>query len=94
MFKNGRYIAVPYNPNLGGYAERLWDNYSSLLQSNEIYSKIEISYLFDKMAEDESVDAALTFRNVHNWINDGAKMQRSFLNKLIMFYALVIFWCC
>ena len=25
------------------------------------------------MAEDESVDAVLTFRNVHNWINDGAK---------------------
>ena len=73
MFKNGKYIVVPYNPNLGGYAERLWDNYSSLLQSNEIYSKIEISYLFDKLAEDESVDAVLTFRNVHNWINDGAK---------------------
>jgi len=70
MYEKGRYIVAPYNPNLGGYAERLWNSYSELLESNDVYSKVETTFLFDKLAEDNSVDAVLTFRNVHNWINN------------------------
>ena len=70
MYDRGRYIVAPYNPNLGGYAERLWNSYNELLKSNEVYSKVENVFLFDKLAEDDSVDAVLTFRNVHNWINN------------------------
>ena len=69
MYDKGRYIVAPYNPELGGYAERLWNSYNELLKSNEVYSKVETTFLFDKLAEDNSVDAVLTFRNVHNWIN-------------------------
>ena len=70
MYDKGRYIVAPYNPKLGGYAERLWNSYNELLKSNEVYSKVETTFLFDKLAEDNSVDAVLTFRNVHNWINN------------------------
>ena len=70
MYDKGRYIVAPYNPNLGGYAERLWKSYNEFLKSNDIYSKVETTFLFDKLAEDNSVDAVLTFRNVHNWINN------------------------
>ena len=70
MYDKGRYIVAPYNPNLGGYAERLWNSYSELLESNDVYSKVETTFLFDKLAKDNSVDAVLTFRNVHNWINN------------------------
>ena len=70
MYDKGRYIVAPYNPNLGGYAERLWKSYSEFLKSNDVYSKVETTFLFDKLAEDNSVDAVLTFRNVHNWINN------------------------
>jgi len=70
MYNKGRYIVAPYNPNLGGYAERLWKSYNEFLKSNDIYSKVETTFLFDKLAEDNSVDAVLTFRNVHNWINN------------------------
>ena len=45
-------------------------SYNELLNSNEVYSKVETTFLFDKLAEDNSVDAVLTFRNVHNWINN------------------------
>tara|TARA_S200000501_G_scaffold275579_1_gene259360 strand:- start:972 stop:1754 length:783 start_codon:yes stop_codon:yes gene_type:complete len=70
MYDKGRYIVAPYNPNLGGYAERLWKSYNEFLKSNDVYSKVETTFLFDKLAEDNSVDAVLTFRNVHNWINN------------------------
>ena len=70
MYDKGRYIVAPYNPKLGGYAERLWNSFNALLKSNEVYSKVETTFLFDKLAEDDSVDAVLTFRNVHNWINN------------------------
>ena len=70
MYDKGRYIVAPYNPNLGGYAERLWKSYNEFLKSNDIYSKVETTFLFDKLAEDNSVDAVLTFRNVHNWVNN------------------------
>ena len=70
MYDKGRYIVAPYNPNLGGYAERLWKSYNEFLKSNDVYSKVETTFLFDKLAEDNSVDAVLTFRNVHNWVNN------------------------
>ena len=70
MYDKGRYIVAPYNPKLGGYAKRLWNSYNELLKSNEVYSKVETIFLFDKLADDNSVDAVLTFRNVHNWVKD------------------------
>jgi predicted methyltransferase len=70
MYDKGRYIVAPYNPNLGGYAERLSKSYNEFLKSNDVYSKVETTFLFDKLAEDNSVDAVLTFRNVHNWVNN------------------------
>ena len=64
---------APYNPSLGGYAERLWNQYNDKLESNQVYEKVKISYLFGKISDDSSVDVVLTFRNVHNWLNEEAK---------------------
>ena len=73
MYDNGELIVAPYNPSLGGYAERLWNQYNDKLKSNQVYEKVKISYLFGKISDDNSVDAVLTFRNVHNWLNEEAK---------------------
>ncbi len=81
MYDKGRYIVAPYNPKLGGYAERLWNSYNELLKSNEVYSKVETTFLFDKLAEDNSVDAVLTFRNVHNWINNNDENARKIFKQ-------------
>ena len=81
MYDKGRYIVAPYNPKLGGYADRLWNSYNELLKSNEVYSKVETTFLFDKLAEDNSVDAVLTFRNVHNWINNNDENARKIFKQ-------------
>ncbi len=73
MYDYGELIAAPYNPSLGGYAERSFNNFKTKLDSDEVYKKVKISYIFEKIAEDNSVDAVLTFRNLHNWLNDDAK---------------------
>jgi len=73
MYDYGDLIATPYNPSLGGYAERSFNNFKAKLEGDEIYKKVKISYLFEKIAEDNSVDAVVTFRNLHNWLKDEAK---------------------
>lgn len=73
MYDYGELIAAPYNPSLGGYAERSFNNFKAKLDSDEVYKKVKISYIFEKIAEDNSVDAVLTFRNLHNWLKDDAQ---------------------
>jgi len=73
MYDEGRLITAPYNPALGDYAQRSFKNFVKKLKSDEVYKKVEIIYLFEKLAEDATVDAVLTFRNVHNWLDNNAK---------------------
>jgi predicted methyltransferase len=81
MYDYGKLIAAPYNPSLGGYAERSFNNYKAKLDSDETYKKVKISYIFENIAEDNSVDAVLTFRNLHNWLKDDAKNAKLIFNQ-------------
>ena len=64
----GKLIAAHHDPSLGKYYKRSRGNFEKKMQSDEIYSKVKIVNLGSKLSEDNSVDAVLTFRNLHNWL--------------------------
>tara|TARA_B100000945_G_scaffold317548_1_gene320610 strand:+ start:247 stop:1041 length:795 start_codon:yes stop_codon:yes gene_type:complete len=64
----GKLIAAHHDPSLGNYYKRSRGNFEKKMQSDEIYSKVKIVNLGSKLSEDNSVDAVLTFRNLHNWL--------------------------
>jgi len=70
LYNQGKLIAAAYDPNLSDYAKRSRESYEKKLKSKEIYNKVEIVNLFSKLSDDGSIDAVLTFRNVHNWIGE------------------------
>ena len=79
LYEEGTLIAAAYDPSLSDYAKRSREAYEKKLKSKEIYKKVEIVNLFGKLSEDESVDAVLTFRNVHNWLGeDGSEVKKVF----------------
>ena len=79
LYEEGILIAAPYDASLSDYAKRSRESYESKLKSKEIYSKVEVVNLFSKLSKDESVDAVLTFRNVHNWLGeDGSGAKKVF----------------
>ena len=43
-------------------------NFEKKIEENDLYEKVEIVDLNSELAEQNSVDAALTFRNLHNWL--------------------------
>ena len=51
------------------------------LNSKDIYEKVKIVDLFGKLAENETVDAVLTFRNVHNWLGEDGSGVKKYLNN-------------
>ena len=79
LYNQGKLIAAAYDPNLSDYAKRSRESYERKLKSKEIYNKVEIVNLFSKLSDDGSIDAILTFRNVHNWIgDDGSGVRKVF----------------
>ena len=79
LYNQGKLIAAAYDPNLSDYAKRSREAYERKLKSKEIYNKVEIVNLFSKLSDDGSIDAILTFRNVHNWL--GPQMDSIFANS-------------
>ena len=53
---------------MGGFAKRVRDSFEKKLSSNSIYDRVKVVSLNSKYSEENSVDAILTFRNLHNWI--------------------------
>ncbi len=43
-------------------------SFEKKIEENDLYEKVEIVDLNSELAEQNSVDAALTFRNLHNWL--------------------------
>jgi len=79
----GKLIAAHHDPSLGNYYKRSRGNFEKKMQSDEIYSKVKIVNLGSKLSEDNSVDAVLTFRNLHNWLRgDIEKVFRQSFNSL------------
>ena len=79
MYDEGELITAPYSASLSDYAKRSREAFEVKLNSKSIYEKVKIVDLFGKLAEDETVDAVLTFRNVHNWLGeDGSGVKKVF----------------
>ena len=79
MYDKGELITAPYSATLSDYAKRSREAFESKLNSKSIYEKVKIVDLFSKLAEDETVDAVLTFRNIHNWLGeDGSGVKKVF----------------
>ena len=53
-------------------------NFEKKISSEAIFNKVKIVDLTSKLSEPESVDAVLTFRNLHNWL--GPMMDKVFSN--------------
>ncbi|MBV06401.1 MAG: methyltransferase [Gammaproteobacteria bacterium] len=64
----GTLIAAHFNPDAGGYYKRGRENFEKKMNGNSIYGRVEIVNIDSTLADTESVDAVLTFRNLHNWL--------------------------
>ena len=64
----GTLIAAHFNPDAGGYYKRGRANFEKKMNTNPMYGRVEIVNIDSTLAEPNSVDAVLTFRNLHNWL--------------------------
>ena len=68
MYDEGRLITAVNDPSKGDYYKRSTNNFKEKLKSKDIFEKVEIVYLGSKLTDNETADAVLTFRNLHNWL--------------------------
>ena len=52
------------------YFKRSRANFEKKISDNPMYGRVEVVDLDSKLADENSVDAVLTFRNLHNWLGD------------------------
>ncbi|MBL1321821.1 MAG: class I SAM-dependent methyltransferase [Methylophaga sp.] len=77
----GQFIAAGFPQNAGPeWRQNMQHDYQQWLeQSPEFYDQVSVVELgppsYWKIAPDESVDAILTFRNVHNWLKGGYETE-------------------
>ena len=60
------------------YYRRGRANFEKKMSNNPMYGRVEIVDLYSELAEENSVDAVLTFRNLHNWL--GPNLDKIFSN--------------
>jgi predicted methyltransferase len=60
------------------YYRRGRANFEKKMSNNPMYGRVEIVDLYSKLADENSVDAVLTFRNLHNWL--GPNLDNIFSN--------------
>ena len=60
------------------YYRRGRANFEKKMSNNPMYGRVEIVDLYSELAEENSVDAVLTFRNLHNWL--GPNLDNIFSN--------------
>jgi len=76
----GRLIAAHFDPkSTSNYYRRSRASFEKKLASAEMYRNVELVNLFGELATPNSVDAVMTFRNLHNWL--GANMDLIFANS-------------
>ena len=56
------------------------DRFQKKMESDSMYGRVEIVSLNSNFADPNSVDAVLTFRNLHNWL--GPQMDSIFKNSM------------
>ena len=57
------------------------DGFKKKMDSDPMFGRVEIVSLSSNLAEPNSVDAILTFRNLHNWL--GPQMDSIFKNSMV-----------
>ena len=71
----GTYIAVGFDADSSDYAARASENFqTNFVDQPDIYGDIVVAELSPEtgpIAEENSIDTILTFRNVHNWMSGG-----------------------
>ena len=65
---SGKLIAAAYDASKGSYQKSSRENYENKLSSDIKYNKVEVVNLGEPLAQQGTVDAVLTFRNLHNWL--------------------------
>ena len=75
----GTLIAAHFNADSDrAYYRRSRANFEEKVSNNPMYGRVEIVDLDSSLADPETVDAVLTFRNLHNWL--GPQMDGIFSN--------------
>ena len=76
----GQLIAAHFDKNTtNNYLKKMRQNFEEKLNSSSIYKNVELVGLYSELSDPESVDAVLTFRNLHNWI--GSSVDSIFKNS-------------
>jgi predicted methyltransferase len=80
LHEPGKLIAAHFDPNSErAYYKRSRVNFEKKMSSNSMYDNVEMVAINSNLAEPNSVDAVLTFRNLHNWL--GSDMDLIFSNS-------------
>ena len=80
LHEPGNLIAAHFDSNSDReYFKRGRANFEKKIQSSKIYNNVSIVDLSSNLAPKNSVDAVVTFRNLHNWI--GPQMDTIFQNS-------------
>ena len=78
--ESGLLIAAHFNPEIkNNYLRKSRANFENMLMSREALKKVQLVNLDSTLAPPNSVDAVLTFRNLHNWL--GPTMDGIFQNS-------------
>ena len=75
----GTLIAAHFNPDAGDYYARSRGRFEEKMKSSPVYGRVELINIDSELAEPSSVDAVITFRNLHNWL--GPQMDLIFSNS-------------
>tara|TARA_X000001036_G_scaffold423627_1_gene447771 strand:+ start:26 stop:808 length:783 start_codon:yes stop_codon:yes gene_type:complete len=80
IHKPGKLVAAHFDKNSKrAYFQRSRANFEKKISENSMFKDIEIVDLNSYLSEEESIDAVLTFRNLHNWL--GPQMDLIFSNS-------------
>tara|TARA_B100001063_G_C16771086_1_gene561639 strand:+ start:1195 stop:1980 length:786 start_codon:yes stop_codon:yes gene_type:complete len=80
LHEPGNLIAAHFDSNSDReYFKRGRANFEKKIKSSKMYSNVSIVDLSSNLAAENSVDAVVTFRNLHNWI--GPQMDSIFQNS-------------
>ncbi|MDA9046188.1 methyltransferase domain-containing protein [Gammaproteobacteria bacterium] len=80
LHEPGKLIAAHFDPNSErAYFKRSRANFEKKMSANSMFDNVQMSAINSNLAKPNSVDAVLTFRNLHNWL--GAEMDLIFSNS-------------
>ena len=80
--KSGNVIAAHFSKDSDrAYFRNSRINFEKKVKESNLYEKVTVVDLNSKLADPDSVDAALTFRNLHNWL--GPNMDKIFSNTFV-----------